>query len=143
MFWFDITICLTLLSATAAQYSRPNSDSPCATSCASKKRLSTAFHPQTNSQTKGQNRTIEVYLRAFVNYKQDNWAIFLLMAEFVYNKSKNASIMYTLFELNCRYHLRVSYKKYIDPHFRFKTDYGLIEKLSNLMSICRVKPQHV
>ncbi len=32
-----------------------------------KRKLSTAFHPQTNSQIKRQNSTIEVYLRAFVN----------------------------------------------------------------------------
>ena len=32
-----------------------------------KKKLSTAFYPQTNSQTKRQNNMIEAYLRAFVN----------------------------------------------------------------------------
>ncbi len=32
-----------------------------------KKKLSTAFHPQINGQTKEQNSTIEAYLRAFVN----------------------------------------------------------------------------
>ena len=34
-----------------------------------KKRLSTAFYPQTNGQTERQNSTMEAYLKAFVNWK--------------------------------------------------------------------------
>ena len=34
-----------------------------------KRRLSTTFNPQTDSQTKRQNSTMEAYLRAFVNFK--------------------------------------------------------------------------
>ena len=37
-----------------------------------KRRLSTAFYPQTHSQTERQNSTMEAYLRAFVNFEQND-----------------------------------------------------------------------
>jgi len=49
------------------------------------RRLSTAFHPQTERQTERTNSTLEQYLRAYVNYQQDNWKELLPMAEFAYN----------------------------------------------------------
>ena len=42
--------------------------------------LSTAFHPQTDGQTEHANWTLEQYLWAFVNYKQDNWVALLPIA---------------------------------------------------------------
>ena len=37
-----------------------------------KRKLSTVFHLQTDSQTKKQNSTLEAYLRAFVNHEQND-----------------------------------------------------------------------
>lgn len=48
---------------------------------------STAFYPQTNGQTERQNQTLEQYLRCYVNYQQDDWVYWLLMAKFIYNNS--------------------------------------------------------
>ena len=56
-----------------------------------KQRLSTAFYSRTDGQTERQNSTIEAYLQAFVNYKQNDWAKLLPMAKFAYNNIKNAS----------------------------------------------------
>ena len=80
-----------------------------------KQKLSTAFYPQTDGQTERQNSTMETYLQAFVNFKQNDWARLLPMAEFAYNNAKNASTGYTPFELNCGYHPRVSYEEDVDP----------------------------
>ena len=46
-----------------------------------KKKLFIAFYLQTNSQTEKQNSMIEVYLRVFINWKQNNSAKLLLMAK--------------------------------------------------------------
>jgi hypothetical protein len=56
-----------------------------------KRRLSTAFHPQTDGQTERQNQTLEQYLRSYVNYRQDDWAHWLPVAEFAYNNSVHSA----------------------------------------------------
>ena len=100
-----------------------------------KRRLSTAFHPQTDGQTERQNSTIEAYLRAFVNFKQNDWARFLLMVEFAYNNAKNASTGHTPFELNCGYHPRVSYKEDVDSRSQSKSIDELSAELRELMIV--------
>ena len=94
-----------------------------------KRKLSTAFYPQTNGQTERQNSTMEVYLRAFVNFKQNDWAKLLPMAEFAYNNTKNASTGFTSFELNCGYYPRVSYKEDLDPRSKSRTAEELFSEL--------------
>jgi len=65
-------------------------------------RLSTAFHPQTDGQTERTNSTLEQYLRAYVNYQQDNWKELLRMAEFAYNNGYQESIKRTPLFANYR-----------------------------------------
>ena len=43
------------------------------------------------------------------------------MAEFAYKNAKNANTSYISFELNCDFHLRISYKKHVDSRSRSKT----------------------
>ena len=107
-----------------------------------KQRLSTAFHPQIDSQTERQNSTMETYLKAFVNFEQDNWVRFLSIAEFAYNNAKNASTDHISFELNCGFHPRASYKEDVDPHSQSKSADKLATELRELMTICRENLQH-
>jgi hypothetical protein len=67
-------------------------------------RLSTAYHPQTNGQTERTNQTIEQYLRHYINYRQNNWAEFLPMAQFAYNNAMHSTIHETPFFANYGYH---------------------------------------
>ena len=64
------------------------------------RRLSTAFHPQTDGQTERTNGILDQYLRVYVNYQQDNWNELLPMAEFAYNNSYQETIKTTPFYAN-------------------------------------------
>ena len=101
-----------------------------------KRRLSNAFHPQTNRQTEQQNSMMEAYLWAFVNFEQNNWARILPMAEFAYNNAKNTSTGHTPFELNCGYHSRMSYKEEVNPRSKSKSTDELLAELRELMIVC-------
>jgi RNase H-like domain found in reverse transcriptase/Reverse transcriptase (RNA-dependent DNA polymerase)/Integrase zinc binding domain/Chromo (CHRromatin Organisation MOdifier) domain/Integrase core domain len=74
-------------------------------------RRSTAFHPQTDGQTERQNQTMEQYLRAYVNYEQDNWAMLLPLAEFAYNNTIHQSTRMTPFFANYGFHPQMQFKK--------------------------------
>ena len=105
-------------------------------------RLSTAFHPHTDRQTKRQNSTIEAYLKVFVNFEQNEWAKLLPMAEFAYNNAKNASTSYTSFELNCGYHPCISFEEDTNPRSWSKTADKLSAELQELMTVCRENLHH-
>ena len=107
-----------------------------------KRRLSTAFHPQTDGQTERQNSTMEAYLRAFVNFEQNDWARLLPMAEFAYNNAKNASTGHTPFELNCGHHFQMSYEEEVDSYSKSKSADKLSAELKELMIVCQENPYH-
>jgi len=65
-----------------------------------KRKLSTAYHPQTNRQTERINQEIGTFLRHYVNYQQDDWTEWLATAEFAYNDKKHAAIGKMPFKLN-------------------------------------------
>ena len=51
------------------------------------RKLSTAYHSQTNEQTKKMNQILKQYLRHYVNYRQTNWVQLLSIAQFTYNST--------------------------------------------------------
>jgi transposase InsO family protein len=56
-----------------------------------KRRLSTAYHPQTDEQTERQNQVLEHFLRSYVDYHQDDWVELLPITEFAYNNLVHTS----------------------------------------------------
>ena len=56
-----------------------------------RRNLSTAFHPQTDGATERANSDIEVAVRTYCNYAQDNWATLTPVLELMLNTRTNAS----------------------------------------------------
>ena len=73
-------------------------------------KLSTSYHPETDGQTERANKTLEVYLRHYVNYYQDNWAKFLPLAEFCCNNHVNSSTGLTPFFSSFGHHPRMDFR---------------------------------
>ena len=68
-----------------------------------KRKLSSAFHPQTDGQTERINQTMEAYLRCYVNYKQNNWVELLPLAQYSYNSAESEGTGVTPFFANYGY----------------------------------------
>ena len=67
--------------------------------------LSTAYHSQTDDQSKALNWIIKNYLRAYTSENQTVWAKLFFLAQFVYNNSCNhttqMSLNWLLHEFDC------------------------------------------
>ena len=70
-----------------------------------KRKLSTAYHSQTNGQTERINQKIGTFLQHYMNYQQDNQMEQLATAEFSYNDKKHIATDRIPFELNFGKHL--------------------------------------
>lgn len=72
------------------------------------RRMSTAFHPQTDGQTERLNAVMEQYLRSYVNYLQDDWSSWLPLAEFAANNQASESTQVSPFFALHGYHPRAT-----------------------------------
>ena len=65
-----------------------------------KRKMSTAYHPQTDGQRERTNQVLEGYLPNFVNYDQNDWYQLLPLAEYAHNNSKAGAHKLTPFFTN-------------------------------------------
>ncbi|KIV98558.1 uncharacterized protein PV09_09478 [Verruconis gallopava] len=104
-----------------------------------RKRMGTAFHPQTDGQTERQNQTIQEYLRAYCGQYQKTWAKLLPIAEFAYNNSVNASTGTTPFFALYGFHPEIYYdietqSKVPDVNERVKQLHDVRKKLEEYLA---------
>ncbi len=71
------------------------------------RKLSSAYHPQTDGQTERTNRTIEEMLRNYISPRQDDWHAYLPLIQFAINNAPQWSTRHTPFFLNHHRHPRV------------------------------------
>src|SRR5260221_10962032 len=70
--------------------------------------FTSGYHLEGDSQMEQINQVLEQYLRAYMNYQQDNWALLLPLVEFAYNNAMSATTGISPFFMNKGYHLRLS-----------------------------------
>jgi transposase InsO family protein len=70
-----------------------------------RRRLSTAFHPQTDGSTERANQEVERILRVFVSYAQDDWEGLLAVIAIAINNRDAASIRMSPFFFTHGYHV--------------------------------------
>ena len=58
----------------------------------------------TDGQTERINQEVKVFLKHYINYRQDNWTKWLATAEFQYNDKKHTAIGHSPFYVNYRRH---------------------------------------
>ena len=72
-------------------------------------KLSMAYYLETDGQTERTNQELEQYLRMYVNYRQNNWAEWLAMAEFTFNNKVHTATKSSPFQVNYRRELRIGF----------------------------------
>ena len=102
-----------------------------------RRRLSTAFHPQTDGQSEALNRILEDYLRAYVTDEPVSWANLLPLAQFAYNNSHVAPIRcspnYAMFGKTCEIRLFTSEDR---PQGKTPSVRDRVEKLEEVRRAC-------
>jgi hypothetical protein len=72
-------------------------------------------HPQTDGQSERTNQGLEIFVRCYCDEEQDNWHIWLPMAEFTHNQWPNATTRETPFKLIMGYTPKVEWIKKPSP----------------------------
>lgn len=76
---------------------------------------SSAYHPETNGQTERTNQEMEQFLRTYTNWAQDDWALWLPIAEFAGNNAVSSTTGVSPFFANYGFHPRMGIEPQTPP----------------------------
>jgi hypothetical protein len=76
---------------------------------------STAYHPQSDSQTKHISQELKQYIQIFVSKWQNDWDTLLPLGKFAYNNHIHASTQHSPFFLNMGRHPQMGFKPNQQP----------------------------
>ena len=80
------------------------------------RRLSTAYHPETDGSTERMNQELETYIRTFIDYAQNDWYDLLSSAQIAINGRDAASTGVSPFFLQHGYHINpLNLQEEIEP----------------------------
>jgi hypothetical protein len=99
--------------------------------------MSTAYHPQTESQTEHINQVLEGYLRIFTSQQQDDWDDFLPLGKFSHNDSVHLLTQQTPFMVDTGRHPRMV--KVMSPFFQSSDDGEHLSAMNIIILLNRVQ----
>ena len=79
-------------------------------------RIALHRHPQTDDASEIMNRMIEIYIRCFGSFHQDDWDLLLPSAEFDYNSAALDALNLSPFEVNFGWKHKASLDLIHKPH---------------------------
>jgi hypothetical protein len=91
--------------------------------------MSTAYHPQTDSQTEHVNQVLEGYLCIFTSQQQDDWDNLLPQGKFQYNNSMHLSTQQTPFMVDTGRHPRMGFEPQ-QPHSTLESANEFMEHIA-------------
>ena len=81
-----------------------------------KPKMSTAYHPRTDSQTEQANQVLETYLWHYINQTHSNWVQLLLVAQLAINQHRSDSTKESPFFANFRQHANIGIPSRASPN---------------------------
>ena len=98
-----------------------------------KPKMSTAYHPQTDSQTEQANQVLETYLRHYINQTHSNWVQLLPVAQLAINQHRSDSTKESLFFANFGQHANIRMPSRASPNTEKALQHNKLLRQTHMM----------